>query len=117
MKLSQFMFNLPAEKIATEPPRWRDECKLMVLNKKTGEIEHRIFKDIIDANYLQAFLSATYTETVNYDENSPVNQFRAALGLNKQGTINSKVSMFCNPYPFESAIKFFGAVNDFGAQK
>lgn len=76
-----------------------------------------IFKDIIDTNYLQAFLSATYTETVNYDENSPVNQFRAALGLNKQGTINSKVSMFCNPYPFESAIKFFGAVNDFGAQK
>ena len=38
MKLSQFQFNLPADKIAQEPPRWRDECKLMVLNKKTGEI-------------------------------------------------------------------------------
>ena len=33
MKLSQFQFNLPAGKIATEPPRWRDECKLMVLHK------------------------------------------------------------------------------------
>lgn len=48
MKLSQFQFNLPKEKIAKEPTRWRDECKLMVLNKKTGEIEHRLFKDIID---------------------------------------------------------------------
>ena len=48
MKLSQFQFHLPAEKIAQEPPRWRDECKLMVLHKDTGEIEHRIFKDIID---------------------------------------------------------------------
>ena len=48
MKLSQFMFNLPAEKIATEPPRWRDECKLMVLHKQTGEIEHKLFKDIIE---------------------------------------------------------------------
>ena len=48
MKLSQFQFNLPAEKIATEPPRWRDEAKLMVLHKSTGEIEHKLFKDIID---------------------------------------------------------------------
>lgn len=48
MKLSQFQFNLPAEKIAKEPPRWRDECKLMVLHKDSGEIEHKIFKDIID---------------------------------------------------------------------
>ena len=48
MKLSQFQFNLPAEKIASEPPRWRDECKLMVIHKKTGEIEHRLFKDIIE---------------------------------------------------------------------
>ena len=48
MKLSQFNFDLPAEKIAKEPTRWRDECKLMVLNRKTGEIEHRLFKDILD---------------------------------------------------------------------
>ena len=48
MKLSQFQFNLPSEKIATEPPRWRDECKLMVLHKSTGEIEHKLFKDIIE---------------------------------------------------------------------
>ena len=48
MKLSQFQFNLPGEKIATEPSYWRDEAKLMVLHKATGEIEHKLFKNIID---------------------------------------------------------------------
>lgn len=48
MKLSQFNFDLPKDRIAKEPTRWRDECKLMVLHKDTGEIEHRQFKNIID---------------------------------------------------------------------
>ena len=48
MKLSQFAFDLPQERIAQEPPRWRDEARLMVLHKDTGEIEHRLFKDIVD---------------------------------------------------------------------
>jgi len=48
MKLSQFNFDLPQEKIAQNPPYWRDEAKLMVLHKDSGEIEHRIFKDIVD---------------------------------------------------------------------
>lgn len=48
MKLSQFNFDLPQERIAKEPTRWRDECKLLVLHKDSGEIEHRQFKDIID---------------------------------------------------------------------
>ncbi len=48
MKLSQFKFNLPKEKIALHPAKFRDESKLMVIHKKTGEIEHRVFKDILD---------------------------------------------------------------------
>ncbi len=48
MKLSQFDFNLPDDRIAREPSYWRDECRLMVLHKDTGEIEHRQFKNIID---------------------------------------------------------------------
>ena len=48
MKLSQFHFDLPQEKIAKQPTRWRDECKLLVLHKDTGEIEHKLFKDIIE---------------------------------------------------------------------
>ena len=48
MKLSQFAFELPQDRIATEPVRWRDEARLMVLHKDTGEIEHRLFKDVVD---------------------------------------------------------------------
>ncbi len=48
MKLTQFQFALTREKIASEPSKWRDECKLMVLNKETGEIEHKLFKNILD---------------------------------------------------------------------
>ena len=48
MKLSQFHFDLPKDRVAQDPVKWRDECKLLVLNRKTGEIEHRIFKDIIE---------------------------------------------------------------------
>ena len=48
MKLSQFNFDLPKERIAKEPAHWRDECKLMVLHKDSGEIEHKIFKDILE---------------------------------------------------------------------
>lgn len=48
MKLSQFKFHLPSELIAQQPTAERDECRLMVVNRKTGEISHRIFKDIID---------------------------------------------------------------------
>lgn len=47
MKLSQFQFPLTAEQIAKNPPRWRDECRLMVLDKKTGSIEHKLFKDLL----------------------------------------------------------------------
>ena len=48
MKLSQFKFKLPEEKIDQHPAKYRDESRLMVVNKKTGEIEHRMFKDILD---------------------------------------------------------------------
>lgn len=48
MKLSQFNFNLPKELIAEQPARYRDESRLMVLNRQTRKIEHRDFKDILD---------------------------------------------------------------------
>ena len=48
MKLSQFNFKLPEEKIAKYPAPYRDECRMMVLHRKTGEIEHRMFKDILE---------------------------------------------------------------------
>ncbi len=48
MKLSQFNFELPEELIAKYPTDYRDDSRLMVVNRQTGEIEHRVFKDIID---------------------------------------------------------------------
>lgn len=65
MKLSDFRFKLTEDKIALYPgnhrddspkarldpnyhPNYRDECRLMVVHKSTGEIEHKIFKDILD---------------------------------------------------------------------
>ncbi len=48
MKLSNFNFNLPAELLAEYPAENRDESRLMVVHRKTGEIEHKLFKDIIE---------------------------------------------------------------------
>ena len=48
MKLSQFNFELPEELIAEHPTENRDESRLMVVHRDTGEIEHKMFKDIID---------------------------------------------------------------------
>lgn len=48
MKVSDFNFDLPEELIAQHPLEKRDSSRLMVLNKETGEIEHKVFSDIID---------------------------------------------------------------------
>ena len=48
MKLSQFKFKLPEDKIALHPVKYRDESRLMVLHRKTGEIEHKVFKEVLD---------------------------------------------------------------------
>jgi len=47
-KLSHFNFELPDKLISQYPNKERDESRLMVINKKTGEIEHKIFKDILE---------------------------------------------------------------------
>ena len=48
MKLSEFSFDLPDELIAEYPRENRDEAKMMVIHRKTGKIEHKLFKDIIN---------------------------------------------------------------------
>ena len=48
MKLSKFKYKLPPELIALHPTPNRDEARLMVLDRKTGKIEHKVFKDVID---------------------------------------------------------------------
>lgn len=48
MKLSQFKFDLPINLISQDPAPNRDESRLMVVNRATGTIEHRVFKDILE---------------------------------------------------------------------
>lgn len=47
-KLSQFDFDMPPELLAEHPEEHRDESKLMVIHKDTGEVEHRKFVDIVE---------------------------------------------------------------------
>jgi len=48
MKLSRFKFELPEELLAEYPAEHRDESRLMVLDRATGKIEHKQFKDLVN---------------------------------------------------------------------
>ena len=48
MLTSDFDYELPEKLIAQTPAEVRDECRMLVLHKDSGEIEHKIFKDIVD---------------------------------------------------------------------
>ncbi len=48
MNVSDFDFYLPEELIAQHPLKERDSSRFMVLDRKTGEIEHRVFHDVLD---------------------------------------------------------------------
>ena len=56
MKTSDFNYELPEELIAQTPAQPRDSSRLLVYHRGTGEIEHRIFRDIIE------YLLETYGE-------------------------------------------------------
>jgi S-adenosylmethionine:tRNA ribosyltransferase-isomerase len=48
MKLSAFKFDLPEERLAQHPSEHRDESRMMVVNRATGKIEHKLFKDVLE---------------------------------------------------------------------
>ena len=48
MKKSDFYYNLPQEFIAQTPVEPRDSSRMMVVDKKSGKIEHRHFYNILD---------------------------------------------------------------------
>jgi S-adenosylmethionine:tRNA ribosyltransferase-isomerase len=47
-KLADFGFSLPDDLIADRPAIYRDESRLMIVNKDSGKIEHKKFKNIVD---------------------------------------------------------------------
>jgi S-adenosylmethionine:tRNA ribosyltransferase-isomerase len=48
MKLSKFKFSIPKELVAQHPAKEREEARLMVVDRKTGKIQHKKFKDLIN---------------------------------------------------------------------
>ncbi|MCM1028815.1 MAG: tRNA preQ1(34) S-adenosylmethionine ribosyltransferase-isomerase QueA [Pseudoflavonifractor sp.] len=61
MKLSQFKFSLPDDLIAKYPANHRDESRLMVVNRRTGEIDIKVFKDIL--NYFESGDMMVFNDT------------------------------------------------------
>ncbi len=80
-KLSFYKFDLPPRLIAQEPEEFRDECKLMVVHRDSGKIEHRKFKHIVE------YLASHDVVVAN---NSKV--FKARLRGHKEKT-NAEVSI------------------------
>lgn len=48
MKLSKFIFDLPLNLIAQNPAKKREDSRMMVVHRKTGQIENRHFRDILE---------------------------------------------------------------------
>lgn len=91
-----------------------------IIPKADGNFELKSNDDfikVIDPDYLQGFATLKVVSSSNFDGNSAANQYRAAHGMNLQGTETTRVTMFCNRYKFDYALKFFGAKNGYGAQK
>ena len=82
MKLSEFDNGMPSELIALHPAQNRDEARMMVLHRTTGEIEHRTVKDII--HYFDDQDSFIFNDT---------RVFPAKLNGNKEKT-GAKIEVF-----------------------
>jgi S-adenosylmethionine:tRNA ribosyltransferase-isomerase len=82
MKLSDFKFEVPKNLIALYPAENRDESRLMVVHRKTGEIEHKTFKDILN-----------YFEEGDVLVNNDTKVFPARLYGNKEKT-GAKIEVF-----------------------
>jgi len=79
MKLSNFNFDLPKELLAEYPSENRDEARLMVVHRKTGEIEHKLFKDVID------YLKKDIDEGLKKLSNNDLISFLDGLIIQKRG--------------------------------
>ncbi len=82
LKTSDFFYELPEELIAQHPTEIRDASRLLVLNRENGEIEHKIFSDIID------YLKPNDTLVINDSKVIP-----ARLFGNKQGNAEAVVEL------------------------
>ena len=73
MKTDDFDYYLPKELIAQTPLEKRDESRLLVLDKKTGEVEHKKFYDIvriyrIDTLFYKTAYAFVYTSVIFFQK-------------------------------------------------
>ena len=100
-----------------------ERVKIEDLNADLGLASCRGNSDKLEAKlplnkiYLENFLNARYSETADFNADSPANVLREVMGLPKQGKLVTQVSMFANRYPLADALKLFAAAIRTGAQK
>lgn len=85
-------------------------------NREMNEAEAKALSKKIDTPYLKGFIGITGTQTYSFNPNSSLNTFRAAMGMNMQGTETLSVSMYGSRHTFGKVFELFGAIKDFGAQ-
>ena len=90
MKKEDFYFDLPEELIAQDPLEDRSGSRLLVLDKKTGEVEHHIFRDVID------YLNEGDCLVINETKVIPARLFGAKVGTDAK--IDFVVIFFIIPY-------------------
>lgn len=99
------------------PGRRFDEVEMLTKYENNREMDGSDkFTSVIGEAYLNGFASLKVMTTENYDANSSANLFREAHGLNKQGEMTTRVSMYGNRYNFDKAVALFSAEEGCGAQ-
>ena len=97
-----------------------EELDESIIPKVEGNFELKQgdpFIQALDQDYLEAFAKLKVVSSSSFDRNSAANQFRAAHGMNMQGSETIRVSMYGNRYNFDKALKLCGAKAGYGAQK
>ena len=85
-------------------------------NREVNQSEAQSLANALNTPYLQGFLTLTKTEKSQFDENSAMNTYRAAHGMNMRGTETVRVSMWGNRYPIADINKLWGVIAGKGAQ-
>jgi len=96
--------------------QFEDVEQLARENDNVTITDPKALNNAIDEAYLKGWINLSYGESSSFDRNSGANQFREAMGMSMQGTMNSKASMWANRYPWRKALELFGAMSGYGAQ-
>ena len=85
-------------------------------NRELNQAEAQTFSAALSAPYFHGFMGLTVSSTSKFNENSVMNQWRSALGMNMRGTETVRVSMWGNRYPIADINKLWGVIPGKGAQ-